>query len=178
MTPAQLVAQLKKFGIPFEEYKDWKTHNRNHKGPWPVHGLMVHHTGSDSKDQRELLYKGFPPGLPGPLSQLGLDQDGTLHLVGWGRANHAGLGDGDVLKAVIAEKSIPRHNKANTDGNRHFYGVEIWYSGSHAMTDSQYKTLRLLAAAVCDFHDWNEQSVIGHGEWGSPGKRDPASGRA
>ncbi|MDQ1016702.1 hypothetical protein QFZ43_003251 [Streptomyces afghaniensis] len=173
MTPAQVLAQFKKFGIPYAEYKDWKTHNRNHKGAWgPVHGLMVHHTGSDSKDQRELLYKGTAD-LPGPLCHFGLDQAGKIHLVGWGRANHAGSGDDDVLDAVIAEKPIPVDNESNTDGNSRFYGIEIWYSGTHPMTDAQYATLRLLAAAICDFHGWDEGSVIGHGEWGSPGKWDP-----
>ncbi|MGW0930709.1 peptidoglycan-binding protein [Streptomyces sp. NPDC002644] len=173
MTPSQLLAQLKKFGIKYAEYKDWKTHNRNHKGAWgPVHGLMVHHTGSDSKDQRELLYNGTSA-LPGPLCQFGIAQDGTLHLVGWGRANHAGLGDDDVLDAVIAEKDLPADNESNTDGNARFYGAEVWYSGSHKMTDAQYKTVLLLAAAICDFHNWKAESVIGHGEWGSPGKWDP-----
>ncbi|MEU5957552.1 peptidoglycan-binding protein [Streptomyces sp. NPDC047525] len=173
MTAVQLVAQLRKFGIPYKEYKNWKTHNRNHKGAWgPVHGLMVHHTGSDAKDQRELLYAGIA-GLPGPLCHFGLAQDGTIHLVGWGRANHAGMGDDDVLDAVIDEKKVPADNESNTDGNARFYGVEIWYSGSHEMSDAQYATLRLLAAAICDFHDWSEGSVIGHGEWGSPGKWDP-----
>ncbi len=173
MTPAQIKAQLKKWGVRYAEYKDWETHNRNHKGAWgPVNGFMVHHTGSDSKDQRELLYGGVA-GLPGPLCHFGLAQDGTVHLVGWGRANHAGLGDDDVLDAVIAGKAVPQDNESNTDGNARFYGVEIWYSGSHKMSEAQYSTLRKLAAAVCDFHDWDEHSVIGHGEWGSPGKWDP-----
>jgi len=173
MTAAQLVAQLRKFGVRYAEYKNWRTHNRNHKGKWgPVHGFMVHHTGSDSKDQRELLYGGIA-GLPGPLCHFGLAQDGTVHLVGWGRANHAGLGDDDVLDAVIDERPLPPDNESNTDGNARFYGVEIWYSGSHPMTSAQYATLRKLAAAICDFHGWDEHSVIGHGEWGSPGKWDP-----
>jgi len=173
MTAAQLVAQLKKHGVRYAEYKNWRTHNRNHKGAWgPVHGLMVHHTGSDSKDQRELLYAGLAS-LPGPLSHFGLAQDGTVHLIGWGRANHAGMGDDDVLAAVINETAIPTDNESNTDGNARFYGVEIWYSGSHKMTAAQYASLRKLAAAICDFHGWNEGSVIGHGEWGSPGKWDP-----
>lgn len=176
MTANQIVAQLKKWGIPFKEYKNWETHNRNHKGKWgPVNGFMVHHTGSDSKDQRELLYGGIS-GLPGPLCQFGLAQDGTVHLVGWGRANHAGLGDPDVLNAVINEnygKYPPADNQATVDGNSRFYGVEIWYSGSHEMTKAQYNTLRKLAAAICDFHGWTEKSVIAHGEWGSPGKWDP-----
>jgi hypothetical protein len=133
---------------------------------------MVHHTGSDSADQRTLLYNGTAA-LPGPLSQFGIAQDGTVWLIGWGRANHAGNGDDDVLSAVIAEKDIPNDDESNTDGNARFYGVEIWYSGSHPMTDAQYRSLLKLSAAVCDFHSWGERSVIGHGEWGSPGKWDP-----
>ncbi|AXG66142.1 LysM-like endolysin [Streptomyces phage Annadreamy] len=176
MTSSQIVAQLKKWGIKYAEYKSWKTHNRNHMGAWgPVNGFMVHHTGSDGKDQRALLYDGIS-GLPGPLCHFGLAQDGTVHLVGWGRANHAGSGDPDVLKAVIDESygaNPPVDNQSSVDGNARFYGVEIWYSGSHKMTDAQYATLRKLAAAICDFHGWSEKSVIGHGEWGSPGKWDP-----
>lgn len=176
MTASEIVSQLKKFGIKYAEYKSWRTHNRNSKGAWgPVNGFMVHHTGSDSKDQRELLYSGLS-NLPGPLCHFGLAQDGTVHLVGWGRANHAGSGDPDVLKAVINESygaNPPVDNQSTVDGNSRFYGVEIWYSGSHAMTDAQYKTLLKLAAAICDKHGWSEKSVIGHGEWGSPGKWDP-----
>jgi LysM repeat protein len=176
MTASQIVAQLKKWGIKYAEYRSWETHNRNHMGKWgPVNGFMVHHTGSDSTDQRALLYDGIT-GLPGPLCQFGLAQDGTVHLIGWGRANHAGSGDPDVLNAVINESygaNPPVDNESSVDGNARFYGVEIWYSGSHAMSTAQYATLRKLAAAICDFHGWSEKSVIGHGEWGSPGKWDP-----
>ncbi|QDH92123.1 endolysin [Streptomyces phage Dubu] len=176
MTPAQLLAQLRKWGVKYAEYRDWKTHNRNHKGAWgPVNGFMVHHTGSDSTDQRGLLYNGTAA-LPGPLCHFGLAQDGTAHLIGWGRANHAGAGDPDVLAAVQREdygQRPPADNQSTVDGNSRFYGVEIWYSGSHKMTSAQYSALRKLSAAICDFHDWSAKSVIGHGEWGSPGKWDP-----
>lgn len=175
MTADQFIAQLKKWGIPYKEYKDWRNHNRNHKGLWgPVNGLMVHHTGSDSPDQRELLYSGHSA-LPGPLSQVGLAQDGVLHLIGWGRCNHAGLGDPDVLEAVIREDYATRPpvpNSASIDGNARFYGCEIWYDGSHAMTTAQRNTLYNLGAAVIDFHDWTAKSIINHGEW-QPGKWDP-----
>ncbi|GGT07596.1 hypothetical protein GCM10010207_02450 [Streptomyces atratus] len=40
------------------------------------------------------------------------------------RANHAGLGDDDVLRAVVAEKRLPSDNEANADENRHFCGFE------------------------------------------------------
>ncbi|AXH67240.1 LysM-like peptidoglycan-binding protein [Streptomyces phage Wofford] len=182
MSPAQLEAQLKKWGVKYSKYKSWSSHNRNSKGKWgPVNGFMVHHTGSDGKDQRDLLYNGIS-GLPGPLCHFGLAQDGTVWLIGWGRANHAGLGDPDVMSAVMNENygaNPPVDNESSVDGNARFYGVEIWYSGSHAMSTAQYAALRKLAAAICDFHKWSEKSVIGHGEWGSPGKWDPgiSSGR-
>lgn len=172
MTPDQIIAQMKKWGVPFKEYKSWRTHNRNHKGPWgPVNGFMWHHTGSDDDDQRELLYNGHSE-LPGPLSQFGIAQDGIVWLIGWGRCNHAGLGDDDVLDAVINETAAPVDDEANTDGNRHFYGAEFWYSGNHPMTSAQYNSGIKLSCAILDFHDWDEESVIGHGEW-QPGKWDP-----
>lgn len=178
MTPAQLLAQLRKWGVKYAEYGSWRTHNRDSatgKRFGPVNGFMVHHTGSDSTDQRALL-RGGVAGLPGPLCHFGLAQDGTVWLIGWGRTNHAGSGDPDVLDAVVNESYgdyPPVDNQAIVDGNDHFYGVEVWYSGGHAMTDAQYAALRRLAAAVCDFHGWSAKSVIGHGEWGSPGKWDP-----
>lgn len=176
MTSTQLLSQLKKWDIKYSEFKNWKTHNRNSKGPFgpDLHGLMVHHTGNSNIDQRSLLYDGYA-NLPGPLCHFGLAQNGVLHLIGWGRTNHAGLGDPDVLKAVINESygnSPPTDNQATIDGNRHFYGVEIWHSGSKDMTDSQYFTLHKLGAAIIDFHGWSAKSVIAHGEW-QPGKWDP-----
>ncbi|MFH8792060.1 hypothetical protein [Streptomyces sp. NPDC017941] len=41
------------------------------------------------------------------------------------------------------------------------------------MSAAQCKTLLKVAAAVCDCHGWSEKGVIGHGEWGSPGRWDP-----
>jgi len=172
MTSSQLLRQLDKWGIKYKHYGDWKNHNRNHKGKWgPVHGFMWHHTGSDNVDQRILLSKGYSD-LPGPLCHFGIAQDGTCWLIGWGRANHAGSGDDDVLDAVIAETNLPTDNETNTDGNARYYGAEFWYSGSHDMTQAQYETGILLSCAINDFHGWNEKSEIGHGEW-QPGKWDP-----
>lgn len=42
-------------------------------------------------------------------------------MVGKGRASHVGLGDGDVLRAVVNETKLPPDKEADTDGNRHFY---------------------------------------------------------
>lgn len=181
MTDRQLLDQLKKWKVNFQVTSGWITRNRNHKGKWgPVNGFMWHHTGSNGKisDQLNLLRNGYAA-LPGPLCHFGIDPNGVCHLIGWGRANHAGLGDDDVLNSVIAEDNkFPADNESNTDGNARFYGAEFMYSGSKPMTTKQYETGILLSCAIIDFHKWNENSILGHGQW-QPGKWDPgyASGK-
>lgn len=181
MTAAQAVAQLKKWGIRYVEVPGWATHNRNSKGAWgPVNGFIWHHTGADVKDARgyagSTLYNGLAT-LPGPLCHFSIGVDGTVYLVGWGRANHAGGGDPAVLAHVQAEDYTgqmhpTRGNSNGVDGNAHFYGVEIQYSGGHEMAAAQYAAARRLSAAILDFHGWSERSVIAHGEWSSD-KWDP-----
>jgi LysM repeat protein len=193
MTATQIKAQLKKWGIKYVEVGNWETHNRNSVGPWSdLRGFMWHHTGADTSSPatyaRNILAGGIT-GLPGPLCHFGLAPDGTVYLVGWGRANHAGGGDPAVLSKVTSENYSGRlrptkGNSNGVDGNRHFYGVEIMYSGSHKMTDAQYQTALKLSAAILDFHvtrdKWGKdaKSVIAHGEWSSD-KWDPgyASGK-
>ncbi|MET8079976.1 N-acetylmuramoyl-L-alanine amidase [Streptomyces sp. NPDC005303] len=183
MTDAQVVAQLKKWGIRYVEIPGWATHNRNSKGAWgPVNGFIWHHTGAavpaaNAKSYASsTLYNGLAD-LPGPLCQFSIGADGIVYLVGWGRANHAGGGDPAVLQHVINEDyngqlHPTRGNSNGVDGNAHFYGVEIQYSGSKPMADTQYKTALRLSAAILDFHGWSEKSVIAHGEWSSD-KWDP-----
>lgn len=172
----QFLAVLKKSGVRVVEHGSWPTHNRNHKGAWgPVHGVMIHHTGPYSSEAGmvELCRTGYTS-LPGPLCHGVIDRSGTVHLVGYGRANHAGAGDGDVLKAVIAEEALPPDNEANTDGNPHFYGFEcINTGGGQAWPQAQLDAMHKVSAALCRAHGWSARSVIAHKEW-QPGKPDPA----
>ncbi|MFE1915015.1 peptidoglycan recognition protein family protein [Streptomyces anandii] len=182
MTADQIVAQLKRWGITPNGYKSWSTHNREGHGAWgPVHGLVIHHTGSDGDDQRDYLYDGDAK-LPGPLCHFHINKAGQLWLIGWGRANHAGGGDPNVLSHVINEDYTgvltPHEHQGSSgsvDGNARFYGVEIGYSGTHEMTPAQYATLLKLCAAVAEHHKWTEKSFIAHGEW-SDWKWDPGCG--
>lgn len=175
MTASQFVAALKKKGVDVQEYKSWRTHNRNHKGAWgPMHGVMIHHTVSSADDSSvALCYNGHAT-LPGPLCHSVGRNDGKIAMVSAGRANHAGSGDDDVLRAVIDEKALPADNEANTDGNRHFYGLEIVNlgNGKDTYTSKQYDAAVRWAAGICSFHGWSAKSVIGHKEW-QPGKIDP-----
>lgn len=162
-------------GLTVVEVGDWRTHNRNHKGPWgPVHGVMIHHTVTKGTAATVRICRDGYASLPGPLCHGVIAKDGMVHLVGYGRANHAGLGDGDVLRAVIAEKALPPDDEANTDGNRHFYGFECENlgDGEDPWPEVQLEAIERAAAAVCRRHGWNSRSVIGHLEW-QPGKVDP-----
>ncbi|MFI9050289.1 N-acetylmuramoyl-L-alanine amidase [Streptomyces sp. NPDC053427] len=162
-------------GLRVAEVGDWRTHNREHMGPWgPVHGIVVHHTATSGAESTvRLCYNGHTD-LPGPLCHGVITKDGTVHLVGCGRANHAGLGDGDVLRAVIAEKRLPPDNDTDTDGNQVFYGFECENlgDGKDPWPAAQMAALEKAAAALCRAHGWTERSVIGHLEW-QPGKVDP-----
>ncbi|MFE2112061.1 peptidoglycan-binding protein [Streptomyces microflavus] len=171
----RLLKALRDEGLHVVEHRSWRTNNRNHKGPWgPTHGVMIHHTVSaGTASSVELCYNGHSA-LPGPLCHGVIDKAGTVHLVANGRANHAGLGDDDVLRAVVAERELPPDDEANTDGNRHFYGFEAVNlgDGKDPWPEVQLLAIERAAAAVCRAHGWSERSVIGHLEW-QPGKVDP-----
>lgn len=171
----QFLEALRAEGLRVVEVGDWRNHNRNHKGPWgPVHGVMIHHTVTKGTDRTVEICRAGHSSLPGPLCQGVIAKDGTVYLVGYGRANHAGLGDPDVLRAVIAEKAVPADNEASTDGNRHFYGFECENlgDGEDPWPEVQLLAIEKVSAAVARAHSWSERSVIGHLEW-QPGKVDP-----
>ncbi|MYR11924.1 N-acetylmuramoyl-L-alanine amidase [Streptomyces sp. SID724] len=169
---------LKDEGLTVVETPGWRTHNRNGAGAWgPVHGVMMHHTVTSGTAASVAICRNGYSGLPGPLCHGVIDKAGTVHLVGYGRTNHAGLGDDDVLRQVIAESygaapSAP--NEANTDGNRHFYGFECVNlgDGKDPWPAVQLQAMDRAAAAVLRAHEWGARSVIGHKEW-QPGKPDP-----
>lgn len=175
LSASAILAALRAEGVDVAEYKSWRTHNRNHVGSWgPVHGVVIHHTvSSGTASSVELCYSGHAT-LPGPLCHTVGAKDGRLYMVGHGRANHAGSGDGDVLRAVIDETPLPPDNEANTDGNRHFYGIELINlgDGKDPWPEIQKEAAVRWAAAICRAHGWSERSVIAHKEW-QPGKVDP-----
>ncbi|MEU6657781.1 peptidoglycan-binding protein [Streptomyces sp. NPDC046821] len=175
LTASKLVQVLRAEGLTVHEVRNWRTHNRNAKGPYgPMRGVMIHHTASSgTSGSVQLCYEGRAD-LPGPLCHGVIDKKGEVHLVGNGRANHAGLGDGDVLRAVTNETTLPHDNSADTDGNRYFYGFECINlgDGKDPWPDAQKEAIEKVSAAICRAHGWGARSVIGHKEW-QPGKVDP-----
>lgn len=182
LTADQVVAALKAEGVRVQEHRSWRTHNRNHKGPWgPVHGVMLHHTVSRGElASVELCYNGYT-GLPGPLCHAVIPKSGTAYLVSSGRSNHAGGGDPNVLAAVKDERYNVRPpvptvgNVGGVDGNAHFYGAECvnMGDGKDPWEPDQVDAMVRWAAALCRAHGWTEKSVIAHREW-SRDKSDPS----
>ncbi|WP_324290497.1 peptidoglycan-binding protein [Streptomyces sp. H27-H5] len=175
MTADQFVKALVAEGLTVKEYKDWRNHNRNHKGAWgPVHGVVIHHTaGTNSLD---LCYDGYDE-LPGPLCHTYLHKDGTAYMLANGRANHAGTFAQNAVTAAANESSTHPRPAASepVDGNVQFYGIEIENlgDGDDPFPDVQYRAAVQWAAAICRFHGWTADSVIGHKE-GTRRKVDPA----
>lgn len=151
----------------------WRTHNRNHKGPWgPVHGVLVHHTAGTGSGMADFCYRGTGD-LPGPLCHDFLAKDGTLYLVGNGRTNHAGTIPDTVRTRLINERMPmdaeyrPSVGAAETrDGNASLYGLEIENRGDgrDPYPERQYDVAVRWAAARCRYHGWTAGSVAGHKE--------------
>lgn len=136
---------------------------------------MIHHTVTkDLADTIALVIRGQSAEVPGPLYSGVISKTGVVHMVGWGRCNHAGLGDPEVLRDVIAERALsaPQHN--TEDGNSRFYGFAMLNLGDGK---DPYPAVQLAAAArvsavICRHHGWKAASVIGHKDW-QRGKIDP-----
>ncbi|MDX2731033.1 N-acetylmuramoyl-L-alanine amidase [Streptomyces sp. PA03-2a] len=150
------------------EVGNWLTHNRNSRGVWGrVNGVMIHHTVTKGTAAMVGIVRNGYADLPGPLWHGMIAKDGRVHLIGYGRTNHAGLGDGDVLQAVVAERRLPSDDETNTDGNRQFYGFECENlgDGKDPWPDVQLEAIEKVSAAICRHHGWGSRSVIGHKEW-------------
>ncbi|MGS2588085.1 N-acetylmuramoyl-L-alanine amidase [Streptomyces hebeiensis] len=181
MSAAAILVALRAEGVRVVEVGNWRTHNRNAKGPWgPVNGSIVHHTVTKGTANTVAIVRDGYSSLPGPLCHGMIAKDGTAHMVGWGRTNHAGGGDPAVLARVVAEDygtrppAPAKGNATGTDGNRHFYGWECENlgNGRDPWPGAQYDAIVRVQAAICRAHGWTAKSVIGHLEWSSD-KIDP-----
>lgn len=185
LTPAEIISALNAWGIPHVAEKGWE--NRHNGSGWgDVTGFMWHHTGDDAPDTADLrTVRDGHSSLPGPLCNFGLDDNGVVHLVAAGAANHAGGGDPRVLEAVMKESytgapPAPRYihgEKGSVSGNGRFYGVETFYY-RHLTPAARAMMPRLAAAIIWALdkkdtkNSWSEKSAIGHKEW-QRGKIDP-----
>lgn len=184
MTPAEIKAAMARWNVPVKYYKGWETRGRRAFGE--VHGIVIHHTGSDSQsdDYLNFLFVGGRPaeGIPAPLCNVSTDMDGDVWIGAALVANHAGAGSSRTRDHVIAE-DYPGYiselkpgpdDMAGNDSNGMYYGNEVRFDGGQPMTDKQWNAAVLWAAAICDHYGWSGKSVIGHREHSSR-KPDPGS---
>lgn len=84
---------LRSAGLNVVEEEGWKTAGRGEMDL--PKAVLLHHTAGSKKGNSPSLelVKDGRKDLPGPLSQLFLARDGTFHVVGAGRCNHAGAGN-------------------------------------------------------------------------------------
>lgn len=182
MTATQLQRLLVGEKLTVVARKGWADHERDDetgKTFGPVHGVMIHHTAG--LDVGNFLWSGSAK-LPGPLCHGYIRKNGVIELMSAGRANHAGGGDPDALRAVITESyaSKPPATKFHdgsagaADGNDCFYGFECENKGDgkDPWPLAQYEAIVKASAAICRHYGWSEKSAIGHLEW-SDWKVDP-----
>ncbi|MEU2674228.1 N-acetylmuramoyl-L-alanine amidase [Streptomyces sp. NPDC007164] len=181
LTAAAVLAALRAEGVRVVEVGNWRTHNRAGHGAWgPLNGGIVHHTVTKGTASTVSMVRDGYASLPGPLCHGMIAKDGRVHMVGWGRTNHAGGGDPKVLDQVIAEsydtRPTPptRGNSDGVDGNARYYGWECENlgDGKDPWPKAQYDAIVRVQAALCRAHKWSAKSVIGHLEWSSD-KVDP-----
>ncbi|MET9158300.1 N-acetylmuramoyl-L-alanine amidase [Streptomyces parvulus] len=169
MTPDQWLAALRAEGVTdIVEMPGWRSHNRNHKGPFAdVHATMIHHTAGEGAGVANLVFNGTGD-LPGPLCHDYLARTGRLYLVGNGRANHAGTVARNAYNAVLNEQDDHPYPDAAepVDGNAVSYGLECENSGAEGRSwpDKQYDVAVRVQAARCRFHGWGANSVWAHKE--------------
>jgi len=186
VTPAQLVAALKDWGVTVRAYepdgKSWYSHTT--PGGWDPQGVMHHHTTGSAKllttaatqEQMLKLLRNGRSDVPGPLCHLAPAMvpgtgDALVWLIGWGNVNNAGMGSSKTLDLVRAGKYAGQAPGADdTDGNPYFWGFEYLHPGdSTPWPDALLEAGHRAACAICEAQGWSVSSWPGsnveHREW-------------
>ena len=176
LTATRLLKALRDEGLVVHEVRNWRTHNRNSKGPWgPVNGVMIHHTVTKgTAGSVDLCYDGHAepagPAVPRRDRQEGRDpprRQRPRQPRGARRPRRPAGSDQRVRTAATTTPPTPTATATSTASS----------ASTSATARTRGRRRRRLAiekvsAAICRAHDWTERSVIGHKEW-QPGKVDP-----
>lgn len=153
---------IREAGLDVQEESGWRTRSATRAGMSDIRGVIMHHTAGPATGNYPSLntVKNGRPGIPGPLSQLGLARDGTVIVMAAGSANHAGNG---------SWPGIPTNN-----GNPHLIGIEAESTGRGDWTKAQLDTYPRLVAALLKHLGLPVSRAIAHMEWAPARKIDPA----
>ena len=129
-----------------------------------VVGALWHHDVAPRKGTYPLraMLRDGRAGLSGPLAHIGFDRDGVVHVIGAGKANHAGTG------------SVP--GVVRNGGNTRLLGIEMTSAGTRPWdwTPAQLREMPKLGAALGDIFGYGSSQNWGHYEYSNGGKIDPA----
>ncbi len=159
---ADLADHLRKWGLKTYEVDGWKT--RKSGSRFDPHAITVHHTagGRNGNAPSLNIVTHGRPGIPGPLSQFVLGRDGTVFVVGQGRANHGGKGG--PIAGVPADSA-----------NTYAWGIEAENTGrGEPWSPVQLNAYYRLCAALCAYSGITPDAVFAHKEWAPSRKVDPA----
>ena len=154
--PLFLPDVLRAFGVKVAEFQAWK--DRGQGDFRQIWGVVAHHTGSNNASPASIAYGHA--GLQGLLSQMHLDRNGLVTVVGAGIAWHAGVGEWPGIQ--------------KNNANPVTVGIEAASDGTspwpEVMLDAYYRT----CAAICWYLGHSSLRTIGHKEWAKvQGKWDP-----
>lgn len=176
LSPSAFLSALRAEGVRLCEDCVKSNWAGNSRGPFgaEVHAIVNHHTASNNTPTS--LIRDGRPDLRGPLSIAHMTRnDGLIHLVGYGRCNHAGLCDGDVLRAAAAGTPAPRPNRDTTNFNPVTYSIEVnGTNDGRPFTPTMTDNLIRYNTAICRAHGWNANHVIGHSESTTRKPGDPS----
>lgn len=149
------------------ETAGWKTRGYAGQGLAAAVGHMWHHTATAESafayadcPTLNLLINGRSD-LPGPLCNIAFGRSGTVYVVAAGVANHAGPGSAGGAYANV--------------GNFYFVGNEMESSGvRNDWTPAQVRIMPYVAAALERGYGGRDFMQLGHKEYSSMGKIDPA----
>jgi hypothetical protein len=156
--PIWLADVLREAGLKVIEEPGWR--QRGHGDFLDLRGIICHHTAGGGSNDYVIVRDGRP-GLPGPLSQLVLERDGTFRVIAVGVAWHAGRG---------SWPGWPTNN-----ANFHTIGIEAVNSGtgSQPWPAVQLEAYKRGCAAILKRAGLGVNAIAGHKEYSSEGKIDP-----
>ena len=159
MRLTDLADACRKSGLNVAEVSGWRTRG---KALAAVKTIVVHHTATSAAAKGDYPTLGIVrdgrPGIPGPLSQIGLGRTGHVYVIASGKANHAG--------------AVHR----TTWGNAYSIGIEAEHpGGSTPWPPGQYDAYVRLCAALVRHYGLTVGDVRGHKEVAFPAgrKTDP-----
>ena len=168
------------------EHAGWRTRGNPDFTPT---GIVLHHTASSTRSGpigSLGVVIGGRPGIPGPLCNLLIGRDLSLHLVAANRANHAGA-DSSIAVAEAAAGQVnyatktakARGLKDDTVGNRRLFGIEIENNGiNEAWSPGLVDFVGHVCALICKAETWTVGHTTLHRNltarktdpWGTPGQ--------